>query len=296
MAFRDLAERSILKFTGEDRVSFLHGMVTQDVKGLSENKADYTAVLNAKGGMIADGKISRLSTCLLLDTESRLGARVKETLEKFIIADDVEIEDGSQEFALLQLWGPESSLLVEQIQGVKLAVKNPLGRLPRVDLLILSEDHDSVQEQILRQGAPLGLETLTPETAHILRIEEGIPLYGPEMNETTLPLEANLERAISYNKGCYIGQEVIARATFRGQVNWRLTGFTLEEPPGPLPLELRIEDRKVGWISSVAKSPAFQPWIALGYLHRNHFELGRAVPLAGGQAFATVQALPFNSG
>jgi folate-binding protein YgfZ len=135
---------------------------------------------------------------------------------------------------------------------------------------------------------PLGFEALEQ-----LRVEAGVPRYGQDMVDTTIPLEANLASAISYNKGCYIGQEVIARATFRGHMNRKLAGLLLGDADAAPGTELKVGDRKVGWITSVVRSPLKGQRVALGYVHRDFLEPGTQLTLGAGPASATVSALPF---
>jgi folate-binding protein YgfZ len=133
------------------------------------------------------------------------------------------------------------------------------------------------------------------DVLEVLRVEAGWPRYGQDMVDTTIPLEANLTHAISYNKGCYIGQEVIARATFRGHMNRKLAGLLLgatEATPGT---ELKKDGKKVGWLTSVVDSPRKAQRVALGYVHRDSLEPGTELTLAEGPATARVAPLPFTA-
>ena len=129
-------------------------------------------------------------------------------------------------------------------------------------------------------------------TLEVLRVEAGVPLFGADLTETTIPLEANLDRAIALNKGCYVGQEVIARATYRGHMNRKLAGLLLGAG-APVPgTELQLAGKKVGWVTSVVSSALRGQNVALGYVHKDSLAPGTALDLAGGGT-ATVAALPF---
>jgi folate-binding protein YgfZ len=308
----DLSMRQTLRLTGEDRVSFLHGMCTQDVNGLSEGSWAYAALLTAKGAMVADARILRRPGDVLLDVEPGLGAKVLEFLGKYLISEDVELEDASASWGRLALYGPKAREVLQGLvpawPGTGLWVETKLGghavlllepslALPAggVELWVPPEALGPVFEQLLTAGAPHGLLPVGLEALEVLRVEAGIPVYGQELVDTTIPLEANLERALHYNKGCYIGQEVIARATFRGHMNRKLMGLKLGTALPPLGAELRDGERKVGWVTSVVHSSALGQYIALGYVHRDFFAPGTQldVPATGGKA--TVSSLPFSS-
>ncbi len=303
----DASYRECVRLTGEDRASFLHGMVTQDVKGLAPGATAYTTLVTVKGAMVADGRLVRREEDLLLDVEPGAGARVREFLDKYLISEDAELHDATAELALLRLLGPQTSGLLTRVLGEAPAPLAPqatrpatlagtpvllLGAghfgLPGVDLLVPRGALEAVWTALTTEGAkPLGFEAL-----ELLRVEAGVPRFGQDLVETTIPLEANLQHAISYNKGCYIGQEVIARATFRGHMNRTLAGFLLGDSEAPKGAELMREGKKVGWLTTVVRSPRLGQWVALGYVRRE-VEPGTALQLGEGPATATVQPLPF---
>ena len=160
-------------------------------------------------------------------------------------------------------------------------------RLSGLDLLVPAASLPGVFERLLDAGAvPAGFDAL-----EVLRVERGTPRYGADLDEKTIPLEAHLQRAISYEKGCYIGQEVIARATFRGHVNRQLIGLSFDAAPA-LRSDLYAGERRVGVVTSAVHSPVFGP-IGLGYAHRDVAQPGTALSLATGAGLATVRALPF---
>jgi len=306
----DLSYRPILRLTGPDRASFLHGMVTNDIKRLADGETAYAALLTAKGAMISDARILRRAEDLLLDVEPGYAQAVQSSLQKYIISEDVEVSDVSTELALLRVAGPKAEAILAAAWGSDIAL--PAGGARRIegageiwlmrsppwgerciDVLVSRGQLAPVYELMLQRGEPLGLKPAGFETLEILRVEEGIARFGQDMDEHTIPLEANLEAAINYDKGCYIGQEVIARATFRGHVNKKLTGLVLGgELPGPR-ASLRRGEKMVGWISSAVRSPAMGTAIALGYVQRDCVEPGTHLEVEGYPSGAVTHALPF---
>jgi folate-binding protein YgfZ len=222
---------------------------------------------------------------VLFDVEPGAAATVKEFLEKFLISEDAEVHL-APEFAVIGLYGPlHAALLGKLPPGAQVAMLLGLQGTP-VDVLIHRDALASVREA-LRE-----VPELDAATAELLRVEAGEPRWGAELVATTIPLEASLERAISYTKGCYIGQEVIARATHRGQMQRKLVGLLLGDQAPPPGTELRKAEKKIGWLTSVVHSPRRGQNIALGYLHRESQAAGTVVELASGGT-ATVAALPF---
>jgi len=311
VALHDASYRPWLRITGEDRLTFLHGMVTQDINGLAAGHATYAAMLTVKGAMVADARVLRREEDLILDLEPGTAARVLEFLGKYLISEEAELHDATDALALLRLigprtedtlaallgeaWAPLAHLALREVKlagvPVLLAGNTALG-LPGVDLVVPRASLGAVWDVLERAGAPLGLRPLGIDALEILRVEAGVPRFGQDMGETTIPLEANLAHAISYNKGCYIGQEVIARATFRGHMNRKLTGLLLSADVAPGDFLMRA-DKKVGWITSVVQSPQLSQRIGLGYVHRDSLDAGTLLVVGEGVAHATVQPLPF---
>lgn len=314
VALHDASYREILRITGEDRASFLHGMVTQEVKNLPVGTATYAAMVNVKGAMVADARILKREDDLLLDLEPGLGAKVREFLEKYLISEDAELHDATGDLGLLRLLGPRTGEVLAAALGAPfeplahqatrkatlagqevLLVGHTAVEPHGVDVLAPRAGLEAVWTALTAAGAAHGLKPLGFEALELLRVEAGVPRYGQDMVDTTIPLEANLANAISYNKGCYIGQEVIARATFRGHMNRKLAGLLLGDGDVAPGTELRRGEKKVGWITSVARSPAKGQRVALGYVHRDSLEPGTELTVAGGPATATVTALPFTA-
>jgi folate-binding protein YgfZ len=310
-ALHDASYRESLRLVGEDRVEFLHGMVTQDVKKLGVGSAAYAALVNVKGAMVADARILRREQELVLDLEPGTAGRVKEFLEKYLVSEDVEVREATGELGLLRLLGPQTSKVLEaalgamweplaegamrevELGGVPVwAVGSPRVERHGVDLVVPRGQLEAVWRALVAAGEGHGLRPLGWQALEVLRVEAGVPRYGQDLVETTIPLEAELTHAISYDKGCYIGQEVIARATFRGHMNRKLRGLLLGEAEVAPGTELRVGEKKVGWVTSVVRSPVKGQWVALGYVHRDHLDPGTELVVGSGPAKATVAALP----
>lgn len=284
----DLSARELMRVTGPDRVSYLHGMVTNDVTGLKEGASNYAAVLTAKGAMVGEVRVLKLAEALVLDTGAGRGAAVKEFLNKYLISEDAEVAD-APELAVVGLVGPKAGEWAAKVEGLGFGLGRYESFLGGVDLVVAREGLGAVLERLTELPE---LPELDAETAEVLRVERGVPTWGADLTEATIPLEANLDRALSFTKGCYIGQEVIARATYRGQMNKKLMGLELGDVEVPVGTELRVGARKVGWVTSVVRSPKRGQVVALGYVHRDFLTPGSAVEVAGGGA-AVVVALPF---
>jgi folate-binding protein YgfZ len=309
----DRSGRGLVRLGGADRVAFLHRLVTNDVNNLLAGRACYTAILTVKGKMIADARVLNRPDALLLDTEPGRAAAVTELLAHYVISEDVEVVDATGSFAVLSLVGPrapEAAALVagrpvptldeNQIEelGDGFALGARLGQTPGVDLFVPTAQASAAFAAALERGRSIGLAPVGSEALEVVRVEAGLPRFGADMNEETIPLEANLsERAIHFNKGCYVGQEVIARATFRGAVRRRLAGLALDALPLPAPgtafFAAGAGERASAETTSAVLSPRFGP-IALAYVRREHMAAGTELMTREGRK-AWVRALPFQA-
>jgi folate-binding protein YgfZ len=317
----DLSFRSRLVLTGTDRVRLLNGQVTNNVKDSPIGSGCYAALVTNKGRMESDLNIYILPQEILLDFEPGLSAAIEERFNKFIIADDVQVIDAAPPYGLLSVQGPKATVVVEAL-GLGLAmpekafdsrsVNDPtLGELycmnqPRTgtngfDIFAPVNSLGAVADKLIAAakqcgGLPCGWRAL--ETA---RIEAGIPRFGLEMDESNLAPEAGIEsQAISYAKGCYIGQEVIARIRTYGQVAKALRGLRLANSLTELPRKgdkLFFNEKEVGYLCSAIHSPALNANIGMGYVRREHNDIGTELKLrsAAGESVATIVSLPFVS-
>jgi folate-binding protein YgfZ len=260
----DLSDRAKFKVTGKDRVRFLNGQLTNDIEGIHSGSAIYACALTAKGKLCADLFVAATDQSHYLDAEFVLRESLAARLEKYIIADDVILEDVTDEFGLFHLIGskfPVSSESIEIFQ-IESARFGPSG----VDLWFPSGQTALVRKRL--KNEPIDAEELEN-----LRIEQGIARWGNELSENVIPNEAALDkRAISYTKGCYLGQEVISRIKSLGHVNRQLRGLL---PLGDIVLETGDKlvgaadaSKDVGLITSVGRSRSLGRAIALGYIRR----------------------------
>lgn len=306
--YLDRSDRGRLLLTGRDRQSFLQGMVTNDVASLKPGEGCYAFLLDATGHVLADARIRCLEDALLLDVEPGMAAVVAETLDKYLIMERVKIRDVSDEYAQITIGGlgaPEylSALLETELagtaEGVNAVVRWVGGdhivarsewlALPTFDIYIKDWQNRDAALSILSNEAV----ELPSSDFEVLRIEAGIPRFGTDMDARTLaPETGQQKRAIHYRKGCYIGQEIVARIDARGHVNRGLVGFLLGGDVLPAPeTPVSVEGKEVGRITSTTLSPHLGRPIALGYLRREHSEPGTTVEIAG--VSATVASLPF---
>lgn len=300
--------RGVLEVRGGDRVRWLDGMLTGDVKTLDAagpRSGCHALVLTREGRIVAEVHVLARPDRLLLELERAAVAPALAHLGRYVIADDVELADASEGFAHLALEGPAAAdasalalgaprdLAPDAVAEVALggcpvlAAGYSLSGLPGVQLLVAAADGAALRAALLAVPgvAPAGNEAL-----ELLRIEQGVPRFGRELGPDVLPAEARLERAVSETKGCYTGQEVVTRMRSRGRVSHLLVGLRFDAA-GALPgAELRAGERAVGSVTSVAASPRFGA-IGLGYVRAADAEPGTA--LAAGGVRARVAALPF---
>jgi len=278
----DWSARGTLLVTGPDRLEFLQGMCTAEVKKLPPRAAAYAAFLTNKGAMVADGRLWNRGEDVAIDTEPGFVQAVRDYLQKHLVSEDAEISAGGAGVAVVSVLGPEAERTTAEFRDYN---KEPCLVKPGVDLLVPSPELQAVLERLAGAGAvPAGFEAW--ERA---RVEAGVPRYGQDMDEKTIPLEAGLKHAISYDKGCYVGQEVIARATFRGHVNRQLVRLAFGEAQPVAGATLRSGDREVGRVTSVVRAPDGSGWIGLGYVHRDLAQSTDPLALDGGGGAARIR-------
>src|SRR6476661_5096985 len=290
--FLDLSTRAKLRVTGADRFRFINGQITNDLRKANETAALEACVLNAKGKMNAQIFIAALGETFLIDAEPDLREMLRARLERYVIADDVEIEDVTDEFSLFHVF-TEDPVALESGRIVSARRFATAGW----DIWSESARHDAVRHELAS-----AYRFIDSAAADVMRIEQGLPRWSRELTDEIIPIEANLEQhTIDYQKGCYIGQEVISRIKMSGQTNKRLCGFVATSAT-PLTSGMRLtsfgpEPKEVGWITSTTRSTRRGKEIALGYVKRgfNHpatklealsLEPGGAIPVE-------VVSLPF---
>lgn len=304
----DLSFRDALRVTGEDRLSWFHGVCTNDIKGLAVWSSAYAAIVSVKGAMVSDVRAFRRDADLVLDFEPGRQEAVREYLERYLISEDAELHDGRADIAVLGVVGPTSGKVLAalfgpearpgmrlELDGEPVALAPTLAARTGLDLLLPRTRLAHAWSRLLEAGASIGLRPAGLDALEAVRVEDGVPRFGQDLLESTIPLEADLAHAIHYQKGCYVGQEVIARATFRGHMNRKLTGLLLGATAAEPRAELRRDGKKIGFLTSVVKSPARGEYVALGYVHRDHLAPGTVLEIAGAPLTATVHGLPLVS-
>jgi tRNA-modifying protein YgfZ len=294
----DRSERGKLALTGSDAKTFLQGQVSNDVEALEPGRGCYAAFLTPKGKMLGDVRILDTGEELLLDTERVALQELFNMIRRFSIGYDVQLHKRTLERGLVSLLGPEAGTVAgtaelgaaeddhvaTEVDGIAVrAIRTDLG----VDLLCDAADTEALTAALTARGA----EPVTEAVADCVRIEHGRPRYGVDLDDSVIPQEAALnDRAVSFTKGCYVGQETVARLFYRGKPNRTLRGLRLSAP-APSGAEIRFGDRVVGRLASVAESPALGP-VALA-LVRREAPSGSAVTVGADEVDAVVVDLPF---
>jgi folate-binding protein YgfZ len=261
--FFDLSARAKLRVTGADRFRFINGQITNDLRKLSETAAIEACVLNTKGKLNAHIFITAAGDDFLIDAEPELRETLRARLERYIVADDVQIEDVTDEFSLFHV-------LTEESPALKSGRIVSARRFAMIGWDVWSE---SARQDPVRHELASAYLFIDSAAADVMRIEQGLPRWGRELTDEIIPIEANLEqRTIDYQKGCYIGQEVISRMKMSGQTNKRLCGLiSLNETPLQRGMKLvapSASGKEAGWITSTTRSTRLGKEIALAYVKR----------------------------
>lgn len=286
----DRSARGKLRLSGAEAGEYLQGQVTNDVEALAPGSGCYAALLNHKGKMLTDMRVLRGEDFFLIDAEPEGFPALKRNASMFSIGRDVVHEDVTGDYAILSLIGPDARSVLDNPppddehtftngeHGIYVATD--LG----VDLIVPASGVAAAREA-------LGVEEVSEEAAECLRIESGRPRFSIDVGNETIPQEAGLnERAVSFTKGCYVGQETVARLHYKGKPNRHLRGLKLSAPVERGD-EIRFGDRVVGEVGSTAVSPVHGP-IALA-LVRREAEPGADVTVGGSAIDGRVAELPF---
>ncbi len=311
----DLSSRGKIEVTGRDRIDFLHNVLSNDIKTLGFGKGCYATLLNAKGQILADMNVYVFDNSILLETESGLEQTLIEKLSKLRVTEEVDFRNVTKERVILSLQGPKSEPLVgalihgpvmmvtEEFQHTNFSLLGTTVTLVRHSVtgekgfhLFISDDKaEAIAKRILAVGGLYGIKPVGLSAYEILRIEAGIPRYGIDMDETTLLPETGLESiAASETKGCYPGQEVVARIKTYGGLSRKLCGLVFEKEGLPKSKEKVLRDkREIGFVTSACHSPTIGKGIALAYLQKGNFEAGTPVFIQASSLSAKVTPLPF---
>jgi len=313
----DRSQRGLLQFTGPDRVSFLQGMLSNDLRPLKTFDGQAATLLTQQGKVIADVRVLCAMNSLYLDCWQNLKDKIIDHLNRYLVADEVEIADRSEQYATLSLQGPKAEALLLETLGPGALPAQPkqhaMVTLDGAAVCVVRDSHlgetgfeliipaaslPGSARSLSEAGKSFAAAWVGEQAQNVLRVEAGIPRYGIDFSEDNLLLEVGLEQAVSFNKGCYLGQEVVERIRSRGHVNRKLCGLLLEgQHPAQPGDPLRANGKEVGHITSSVLSPRFKRPIALGYLNKDFWRPGTelAVARSDGTVRATVSALPFAS-
>jgi glycine cleavage system T protein len=311
----DLSHRGLLQLTGPDRLSFLQGMLSNDLRALTPFTGQHATLLSQQGKVIADVRVLCAMNSFYLDFFESLKEKILAHLNRYLVADEVDIADRSSEYATLSVQGPQSEALLRKLIG---QAELPEGSLQHAmitldttatcvvyashtgetgfDLIAPIANVANIAHRLTEAGKQFSAAWIGEEAQNILRIEAGIPRYGIDFTEDNLLLEVGLDDAVSFSKGCYLGQEVVERIRSRGHVNKKLVGFFLEgQEPARSGDEVIFADKPIGIITSSVHSPTLGRPIALAYVHRDYWNLDtRLIVKHDGFALdARVTNLPF---
>jgi folate-binding protein YgfZ len=290
-------ERGFIDVLGPDGAEYLQGQLTNDVEALGAGEGQYAALLDRKGHMQADLRVLRVGQdAILLDTELASKDAALRHLTMYSVGRDVQVGDASAERAALGLIGPRAAEIAgtpplpeftneaTTVAGVDVVA---VGTRDGIDLLLPLAERERVVAALSHAGAV----EVSPEAVEIVRVESGVPRFGAEMDAATMPAEAGIvEDAVSFTKGCYIGQETVARLHYKGKPNRHLRGLRLSGAAAP-GAALRLGEKEVGTLGGAVVSPALGP-IGLAILRREA-EPGAEVTVGEDGVTAEVVALPF---
>jgi len=299
-AWLDVSQRGKIRIAGDDRGRFLHAMTTNHIQRLIPGTGCYTYFLNAAGRILADANVFSRPSHYLLDVEPELGAKLYGHLDKFIIADDVALENVSAQLGSIALEGPNAVKAIRALGapvpdaafaneqwGSRLVARASITGLDGFRIIFPAEEISELAAQLGNVGVPAADE----DVFRTVRLETGKPIYGEDIRERFLAQETNQVHALHLQKGCYLGQEIVERVRSRGLIRRVLMPLHIDskEPPAP-GTKLQIDGKNVAGITSAAYSPAFGQVVALAYVLIEHATPGTELQL--GATRATV-AQPF---
>ncbi len=306
----DASARLVLRATGSDRVEFLQGLTTNHIKAMKPGEGTYNVILTPKGRIVGELIVYALADHLLLDIPTECAKAVQDTLDHYHFSEEVEFTDVSARRAVLGLHGPKAASLLEEVSTVAVSDLPDYhlrrGNLGGVDVMVARvnragedgfEIHAPAESAEAAWGAlaEAGAAPVGQEAVETLRIEAGIPRFGADLDERVIPWEAGIGHAIHLNKGCYVGQEVVARMEYLGKVSRRLVALRLEGTTVPAE-EAAVRDGEddVGRVTSACVGPTVGQPVALAYVKRDRAAEGTALGVEAeeGTVPATVAARP----
>ena len=311
----DLSHRGRLRLTGSDRTAYLHRIISNDVEGLAVGQGNYATILTNRGKIIADMKVYIFDESIGIETNAETTSMLYQELDKYLIADDVTIEELTECTGAIGIHGQRSPELLQEVFGLEVDAHleyhsvvhevdgrcivciraNETGEIG-YNLCTESESLEWLWDTILTKGRRFDAQPVGLTALNTLRIEAGIPQHGAELEDSIFPGEAELEHAISFEKGCYIGQEIVARMKYRGHPNRLLRGFEIvSDTPPQSGVPIFDGDKEIGWITSAVVSPTFGKTIGMGYVRIAFTDENSQVEIemADSRVNATVRLLPF---
>jgi folate-binding protein YgfZ len=296
-AWLDLSQRAKIKATGEDRARLLHAMTTNHVEQLQPGTGCYAFFLSAQGRILSDVSIICRPDHFLLDTEPEVREKVFKHLDGFIIADDVTLEDLTESLATVALEGPDSAGVLEKIGAP--VPKNDYDSLEWDGQLVVKTSYTGgpgffligpreTRETLIGALESAGAVAADLEAFRTVRIEKGRPRYGEDITERYLAQETNQPRAVHFQKGCYLGQEIVERVRSRGQVHRLLLPIQIDgtEPPPP-GTKLQVGEAIAGEVTSASFSPALGKVAALAYVRVDYAKPGAELFVGDSKAIVT---------
>jgi folate-binding protein YgfZ len=315
----DLSHRGKIRVTGDDRVKWLQSIISNDILPLTPGQGRYSSLLTHKGRMLTYFRLYMQTDAVMLEDVGEIGETTFQALRKFLLyGTKAKMENCAESWGLILVSGPKAAHVVQSAFGVDVTDLNPVNFVTAqiggshalvlrteetgevdIEILLPATSLVATWTALLEAGAKYGITPVGTHAREALRIEAGIPKAGPDLNEEIVPPEANLEgKAFSLSKGCYPGQEVVARMDTYGNVRRHLVGLALKDAAiPPKGAKLFSGDREVGWISSAVRSPQLSQVIAFGFPLRDFSKPGTtlSIEIEGTRYTATVQALPFYS-
>ncbi|MBI4734775.1 MAG: aminomethyl transferase family protein [candidate division NC10 bacterium] len=308
----DMSWRGVIELTGTDRIRWLNGQITNDVKDLKAGEGTLAAVLNVKGHILADLAVYGLSDSVWIDLSRDRAQIVRDAFDRYIVADDVVAENASDRYAHLMVVGPEAQPFMVEAAGAGMAdlpawhhAQASLGSspariiasrwlgMPGHDVIVPAAAAGEVWEALMNLGAGRGLCPVGMAALEILRVEAGWPWFGVDFDEGNLLMESLTRDHVSFTKGCYIGQEVVIRVEHQGHVNKRLCGLRVAgEAVPPVGAGVQSGERTVGTVTSAVRSPMLGRVIALGYVRRDFWDPGTKLRIVWGEQSLEAEVAP----
>ena len=316
----DLSNRGRIRVGGSEAVAFLNGLITNDMKTLAENHWMPAVFPNVQGRLLASVRVMRLvdqagekgvTPTFLLDTEAATHDRVLQTISRFTLAGDFKVDDISTSTACLSVQGKQAANVISQAFSFAANLSgNELRQhhWSNAELLLVHASHTgedgydiivdvSAATQVWQQLLSHGAQPVGTKAFEVLRIEAGLPKFGVDVDENLVVSEANLDEAVSFTKGCYIGQEIIARIKYRGHIAKKITGLVLGGETETGRKVFSADEKEVGSITSVTFSPRLQEWIAIALIKYQYLEAGTEVTIDNSERVrGVVTELPFVKG